>query len=64
MVDTTPARRKVPSRDEIWHRRTEDVNKELANDLRGRLTVEVGGYLIWTPSGPTVGHKKDLNKKE
>ena len=64
MVDTIPARRKVPSRDEIWHRRTEDVNKELANDLRGRLTVEAGDYLIWTPSGQTVGYKKDPKKKE
>ena len=51
-------RRKPPTRDEVWHRRTERVNKELADDLRGRLTVEIGGFLIWTPSGQTIGHKK------
>ena len=55
MVDTIPARRKVPSRDEIWHRRTEDVNKELADDLRGRLTVVTGGFLIRTPGWEILG---------
>jgi len=49
--------RKLPSRDEVWHRRTERVNKELTDDLRGRLTVEVGGYLIWVPGGGFIGQK-------
>ncbi len=53
-----PVRRpKSPSRDEVWHRRAERLNKELANDLRGRVTVEVGGFLIWMPGG-FIGQKK------
>lgn len=51
-------RGKLPSRDEVWHRRTEDVNKEIADDLRGRVTIEIGGHLIWSPSSEAVRHKK------
>src|ERR1700691_1928586 len=50
-------RRKSPSWNKVWHRRTEDLNKKLADDLRGRVTVEEGGFLIWTPSSLTIGQK-------
>ena len=50
----TVRKRKLPPRDEIWHRRTERVNQELADDLRGRLTVVIGGALIWVPGGYTI----------
>jgi hypothetical protein len=35
-------------------RRTYDVNKELADDLRAGYTVVIGSTTIWTSSG--VGH--------
>lgn len=30
-----------PPFDEIWHRRMNDANKELIDDLRGRVTIRV-----------------------
>jgi hypothetical protein len=34
------------------------VNKDLTDDLSGRLTIKEGGFLIWVPGGYTIGQKK------
>ena len=35
-----------PPFDEAWHRRVDDLNKELADDLRGRTRIVVSGWFI------------------
>ena len=37
-----------PPFDEIGHRRMKDVNKELADDLRGRVSIKIGRMTIRT----------------
>jgi hypothetical protein len=39
-------------------RRTYDVNKELADDLRAGYTVVIGSTTIWTPSGQVIRKEK------
>jgi hypothetical protein len=51
-------KRKPPAWNKVWHRRTKDVNKDLTDDLSGRLTIKEGGFLIWVPGGYTIGQKK------
>jgi hypothetical protein len=52
-------KRKPPTWNKVWHRRTEDVNKELTDDLSGRLTIKVGRFLIWAPSRYAIRQKKE-----
>jgi hypothetical protein len=49
-------------RREARMRRTYDMNKELADDLRTSYTVVVGSATIWTPSGQVIWKEKKRSR--
>ena len=58
-IERTFIRRgKSPPRNEIWHRRTYDLNKELADDLRRNMRIEVGRPLVRIPFREPVGEEE------
>ena len=49
-------------RREARMRRTYDVNKELADDLRAGYTIVVGSTTIWTSSGQVIRKEKKRSR--
>lgn len=49
---------KTPSTHEAWHRRTYDMNKELAEDLRRGMTIKIGCDTVGIAGNLLVGNRK------